>query len=231
MPHITPVVLKLILLNIFIYIGLHFLPPYINEEFFILHKSNFFGLHETMIKGFENYYVLNVGETKIPIDSADSFQWIQIVTSFFNHGSIMHILFNLWGLISFCPLIEIVIGEKRFLQTYLFCGVLGTLFCAFLDPSPNPVLGASGAISGLMVIFALYFPNNKLSIMIPFPITLEAKNWAILFGTISAFFVISDYFHLVYASWAGNISHFGHLAGMVAALIYYYGNGFLRKIM
>jgi membrane associated rhomboid family serine protease len=110
-------------------------------------------------------------------------------------------------------------GAKRFLQYYLFCGIVGGLLTAFLDPSPVSVVGASGALSGLLVALALYFPNLRMSLMFLIPMRAITLAWG--FGIFSAAFVLLN---LVNPSSGvgGNISHFGHLAGMVAALIFFY---------
>lgn len=226
MNNVSPIVLRLIITNVVIFIILRFLPHFIDHNFFSLHKSNLFGLHTTQVHGFEKYYYYVSPTLNEP---ADSFEWVQIVTHFFNHGGFFHILFNMWALANFGSMIEMVFGAKRFLEFYLFCGVFGGLLCAFLDPSPIPIVGASGAIFGVMVAFAIYFPTQKLTFMMPFPITMEAKTWIIVLGIISAFFVFSDYFNLKSASWGGNISHFGHLAGMIAAIVFFYGESLIKK--
>lgn len=206
------------------------LPEAINHEYFSLHKSNLLGLHETIVQDFHRYYLVEQ-ENGSAITDAEGFQWVQIVTHFFNHGGILHILFNMWALANFGSIIEMVLGARRFLEFYLFCGVLGGLFCAFLDPSPIPIVGASGAIFGVMVAFAIYFPQHKLTFLMPFPLTFEARTWIIILGVMSAFFVVSDYLHLPSSKWGGNISHFGHLAGMVSALIFFYGQSLFQKRM
>ena len=144
----------------------------------------------------------------------------------FNHDPqrILHILINMFVLIMFGPQMESIMGGKRFLNFYLFCGVVGGLLTAFIDPSPIPVLGASGAISGLILAFAMYFPRNKLLLF--FFIPMEARLMAQLFAAFSLVMIILD------ATGAdlgrmGGISHFGHLAGMIAAVIFFYGLHYL----
>lgn len=230
MKNISPIVLRLIIANVIVFILLYFLPQNINQEYFSLHKSNLLGLHKTIVQDFHKYYLVSSGVENFVVD-AEAFNWVQIVTHFFNHGGLLHILFNMWALANFGSIIEMVLGAKRFLEFYLFCGVLGGIFCAFLDPSPIPIVGASGAIFGVMVAFAIYFPQHKLTFLMPFPITFEARTWIIILGVMSAFFVVSGYLHLPSESWGGNISHFGHLAGMVSALIFFYGKSILNKRM
>ncbi|MEZ4684692.1 MAG: rhomboid family intramembrane serine protease [Bacteroidia bacterium] len=108
-------------------------------------------------------------------------------------------------------------GPKRFLQYYLFCGIVGGILIAFLDPSPVPVVGASGALAGSLVALALYFPNLRVSLMFMFPMKATTLAWGL--GILSAAFVLMDIVNPGAGS-GGGISHFGHLAGMVAALIF-----------
>jgi membrane associated rhomboid family serine protease len=136
---------------------------------------------------------------------------VQIVTHFFSHTEIFHIVFNMMALISLGSGVEYVLGSKRFLEFYLFCGVLGGILITLFDPSPSPVLGASGAIFGVIVAFAVFFPREGLSIFFLPPI--EARWVAIGIGVVSLGLVITGM--------GGSISHFGHLAGMIAALVYF----------
>lgn len=152
--------------------------------------------------------------------SAHFFEPVQIVTHFFNHGGIMHIFFNMFIFVLIGPTVEMVLGSERFLKFYLFCGVIGGLLITFLDPDYHAVVGASGAIYGVMVAFALFFPREKFYFYFLFPI--EARWFVIGIGALSLFMVVQAYMG---RPMGGNISHFGHLAGMVAAISYFY----LRK--
>ncbi len=156
---------------------------------------------------------------------ADEFKPLQIITHFFSHSrtSFFHIIFNMFVLASFGPILERVMGEKRFLAFYLFCGLVGGLLMAFLDPSISPVVGASGAIFGVMVAFAMYFPKTKLSFMF-IPIGFEARHLVPFFGLVSLVFVVLQYAGI---NAGGPISHFGHLSGMIAAILFFYVEKYL----
>ncbi|MEL6134684.1 MAG: rhomboid family intramembrane serine protease, partial [Bacteroidota bacterium] len=97
--------------------------------------------------------------------------------------------------------------------------ILITLF----DPSWVPVLGASGAISGVMVGIAFFFPNMKIGIFF-LPFSFKARDYAIGWAIISAGLIIAQQLGFV-----GDmmVSHFGHLMGMVAAVIFYYLEKFI----
>ena len=111
-----------------------------------------------------------------------------------------------------------------FLQFYLFCGLFGGLLIAFLDPTSNPVLGASGAISGVALAFAIYFPRQTLLLF--FVIPMKARTLAWVLGGGSAVLVVMQALGIDIGG-LGTVSHFGHLAGMISALIFFYGSRFL----
>ena len=116
------------------------------------------------------------------------------------------------------PVTERVLGGKRFLRFYLFTGVVGGLLITLFDPSNAPVLGASGAISGVLVAFAIFFPDAKLGLLF-IPIQFKARQFVIGLGILSAVLVVGQMFN---PAIGGSISHFGHLAGMIAALLFYF---------
>jgi membrane associated rhomboid family serine protease len=156
------------------------------------------------------------------------FKPIQIITYFFTHGGIIHIAFNMLFLASLGPIVEMVMGPKRFLEFYLFCGVVGGILVTLFDPSPAPVVGASGALFGVLVAFALYFPREKLSFFFLPP--FESKKLVIGIVAISGALVLAD----VLApdskmSVTGGISHFGHLAGAAAGYLYFQVRKFIPK--
>ena len=213
---LTPIVQNLIILNVILYIACE-LVPQISDEYFTLHKTNALGIYEeTTYKGEDVFVIPN---SNFVIEKR-KFLPIQLVTSFFNHShqGIFHILFNMLVLASLGPLIEMVLGSPRFLKFYLFCGVVASLFLAYLDPSPVSVVGASTAISGVLVAFAMYFPKQKLQFLF-IPFGFEARKFVIGIGIFSAAMVLLQ---VLGVTDGGYISHFGHLAGMVAALIFFY---------
>lgn len=232
MQRLSPVVLNLLILNVLVYLAsiLIFRPDsklgYVYEDFFVLHKSNALGIHqEVEYQGSPWYVARQSSEEKIyVVDEADQFRPLQIVTSFFSHSqsSFLHILFNMLALVMFGPMIEGVMGSKRFLQFYLFCGVLSGIMLAFLDPSPNPVVGASTAISGVLIAFGAYFPEASLLLFFFLPV--KARMAAFIWGAIAAGGVLME----LSGRDAGNWSHFGHMAGIISALIFLYLKRYLK---
>ena len=103
-----------------------------------------------------------------------------LVTYMFAHGDFFHLLFNMLGLFFFGPVLEERWGSREFIKFYLLCGlagaVLSSLF-AFADPFTQ-IIGASAAIYGIMVAFAMYWPDTPIYIWGIFPV--KAK-WLVTF--------------------------------------------------
>ncbi|MEM8886448.1 MAG: rhomboid family intramembrane serine protease [Bacteroidota bacterium] len=227
---LTPITKHLILINVVVFVALLIIPNArtIDENYFVLNKSNALGFRDVGIYEGEEYLLTEVEGRNLAVTPIDAFKPVQIVTSFFNHSKrsgprgnerieIFHILFNMLVLGMFGPVCESVLGSKRFLNFYLFCGVVASLLLTFLDPSPIPVLGASTAVSGVLVAFAMTFPNQKMGLMF-LPIYFKSRDFVLGIAGISALLVILQVFGI---NIGGGISHFGHLAGMVAGYLFF----------
>jgi membrane associated rhomboid family serine protease len=94
-------------------------------------------------------------------------QPLALLSSMFMHGSWLHILGNLWFLWLFGPWVEDRMGPGRFLSFYLICGLLAGLAHVASDTgSAIPMVGASGAIGGVMGAYALLFPGSRIRLLI-----------------------------------------------------------------
>lgn len=158
----------------------------------------------------------------------------QIITHMFMHSHVglMHIFFNMFALYMFGTALERVWGAKRFLIYYFVCG-LGAFFLhqvvnaieiynltTQIFPKPGafptdetrymfyyiPVVGASGAVFGLLLGFGMLFPNTRIMLLFP-PIPIRAKVFVFIFGALELF--------LAFSNSGSNIAHFAHLGGMV----------------
>ncbi|MDR3666914.1 MAG: rhomboid family intramembrane serine protease [Ignavibacteriaceae bacterium] len=147
-----------------------------------------------------------------PLGEGYNFQVWQLISYQFLHANFTHILFNMIGLWMFGMEIENIWGSRKFLYFYLLCGVVAGLFNLFLTPllgePPAPTVGASGAIFGVLVAFALFFPNRY--IFLYFFIPVKAKY---LIG----FFVILEF---LMVNSGGNVAHLAHLGGALAGFIF-----------
>jgi membrane associated rhomboid family serine protease len=140
----------------------------------------------------------------------EGYVW-QIVTYMFLHGGLFHILFNMFALFIFGADIERAWGTKNFVKYYFITGI-GAGVASFLLSFNSQVttIGASGAIFGLLVAFALMFPDRIIYLYFLFPI--RAKYMALLFGIIE---LIASFRYT-----GDGIGHFAHLGGMVIGYIY-----------
>jgi len=144
-----------------------------------------------------------------PMWSSD-FGLHQFFTYMFLHASFSHVILNMLGLITFGPELEQYFGEKKFLLFYFTCGILGGLL--HITFSTLPVLGASAAVWGLMLTYALLYPNRILHIYFLLPV--KAK------------YIIGTFFLIEVMSAIGNsmdgVSHYGHVGGAVAGALFYF---------
>lgn len=109
--------------------------------------------------------------------------WATIFSSMFMHGSWMHIISNMWFLWIFGNNVEDALGKVRFTLFYLACGVAAALAQAFLGPnSPIPMVGASGALAGVLGAYLVLFPGSRVLVLITTLIitTIEVPAWLML---------------------------------------------------
>ncbi len=150
------------------------------------------------------------------VGSGDRFALATVFTSLFLHGGLMHLGGNMLFLGVFGPAIEDAMGGARYALYYLAWGVAATLAEIWVDPSTIvPVIGASGAIGGVLGAYLLLYPGNKIEIVIPLLLftAFEVAAWILLGGWfLFQVFVPQD----GVAAWA----HVGgFLAGMLTVLV------------
>jgi membrane associated rhomboid family serine protease len=144
--------------------------------------------------------------------------WV-LLTSVFSHASFFHIFLNMFVLANFGGPLERLLGPRKFLRFYLIAGILSSFVHAYvsltlLGQPYLPALGASGAISGLVIIYCLMFPRAKILIFGLIPVNA-------LWGAIGL--VGLDLWGLLEQA-AGSglpIGYGAHLGGAFAGLIYY----------
>ncbi len=149
-----------------------------------------------------------------------------LVTAGFMHGNVMHILFNMIGLYVFGEMIEKLYGKKWLLLFYFFCLIGSSLMVVGFDAAAGrlakeiPTVGASGAVFGLLAAAALLFPNRQLILLLMFiiPVRLKIKWLAI------GYLVIWLLGLRAMLEGQSNISHIGHLGGMI------FGGGYFLAV-
>ena len=181
-PGLTPTITALIAANLTVFIVQFLLSP--AAEFGLL---RFFGL--------------------VPAEALPRLKLWQFVTYMFLHGGFWHLFFNMFGLFMFGPEIEATWGRRVFLRYYFVCGLGGGLTYTVTSwGSPVPLVGASGALFGILLAYALLFPDRRILLYFIFPI--KAKWFVIAYGAMELY--------LGFANNAGdNVAHFAHLGGMI----------------
>lgn len=95
-------------------------------------------------------------------------EWVTMVTSMFLHGGWLHILSNMWVLFIFGDNVEERMGGPSYLLFYLLSGVAAALLQSFLLPSSSePMIGASGAIAGVLGAYLILFPHARVASLVP----------------------------------------------------------------
>ncbi len=135
----------------------------------------------------------------------------QFVTYMFMHGGAFHIMFNMFVLLIFGGVVEQALGEKRFLALYLISGIGGALMHIGLTGISDVVmLGASGAIFGVLAAYGFMFPSSRIII---FPIPVPLPSWIAIIAIAGLQFLFG-FFNL-----EEGIANFGHLGGIVTGAI------------
>ncbi|WP_295667466.1 rhomboid family intramembrane serine protease [uncultured Mucilaginibacter sp.] len=218
--NLTPVVKNLLIINLICFI-----------PFIILSDSKY---QELVVNNFGLFY----------FDSPKFKVW-QILTYMFIHGGWAHILFNMFALFSFGPILEYAIGPKKFFNLYFICGIGAGLLQMLVQgielqhytgsfltlPAPDdasyimlyganaakvagiftPIVGASGAIFGVLVGFGMLYPDLELMLLFV-PVPIKAK------------YIIPIYIIIELISGFGqfsgdNVAHFAHLGGALLGFI------------
>lgn len=142
-----------------------------------------------------------------PLESGRFAPW-QLVSYSFLHGGLAHVAFNMFGLWMFGAELERVWGPRRF-ATFYFCSVLAAavtqMAVSQFSGSTVPTVGASGGLFGLLVGFAIVFPQRRITPLFP-PIPMPAPVFVALYGGIELLLGVTGS--------ASGIAHFAHLGGI-----------------
>ena len=148
-------------------------------------------------------------------------QPMNVFTSMFLHGGWMHLLGNTWFLWLFGNNIEDSTTRPRFLLFYLLCGVAAALAQVMADPeSIIPMVGASGAISGVMGAYLVLFPRVRVFTMVPlgfYATSIALPAWAML--VYWAFLQIVSQAASTLTEQAGGVAYWAHLGGFAAGVV------------
>ena len=172
-------------------------------------------LLQSLIRPFDSWFWLSP-----PTVLAPSFQLWRVATYMFLHGDLFHLLFNMLAVFMFGCAVERTWGTKLFVRYYLLCG-LGAALLAFIPYGPFysiPIVGASGAIYGILLAYAVLFPRNQIWVLMTFPV--EARYLVVVWGFVA--FVSS-------LMGADGVAHVVHLGGLLTGLALVRWTGFLRS--
>ena len=197
---IPPVTRSLLIINVIMFAATQINEYFMNDDF--------------MVRTFAMFYPAH------PL-----FRWWQPLTHMFMHGGWWHILFNMYTLVMFGMVVERALGTKKFLILYFVTGLGAaalhtgvewldihrlaasaspTAQADILDILRSPMVGASGAIYGVLVTFAMLYPEARMTLIFP-PVTLDAKWMVIIFVGIELLTGITGT--------QVHIAHFAHLGG------------------
>jgi len=196
---VTPVVRNLLIANIAVYLV---------QSFLRIDLARIFGYHT------------------FSLQEMGLFNPIQIFTYMFLHSGMSHIFSNMFGLFMFGPMLENFLGSKRFLILYIVSGVGACLLHGGislfeisqfpLDSADYtmmmsiPMVGASGAIFGMLGAFARLFPNTEM-IIFPLPIPVKAKYLVSLYAL---FEIFSGFYNVM-----PGVAHFAHIGGLIFGIL------------
>lgn len=143
-----------------------------------------------------------------PVQTPYFYPW-QLVSYAFLHGSFGHLFFNMLGLWMFGSELERIWGQRRYIE-FLGASVLAAAACqlviSMLAGYPNPTVGASGGLFGLLLAFGMMFPDRTIMPLFP-PIPMKAKVFVAIYGGIELFLGVKGT--------SSGVAHFAHLGGML----------------
>lgn len=175
------------------------------------------GSGETFVFQYGAIPALVFGEAESPEMGIAIPAYATLITSMFLHGGWMHLIGNMLYLWVFGNNIEDVMGHAKYIGFYVACGILAALSHALTDPSSAiPMVGASGAISGVLGAYLLLFPRARVLVMMPYVGTTR----------VAAGFVLGMWFvmqllsgGMSIGSSGGGIAFFAHIGGFLAGMV------------
>ncbi len=144
---------------------------------------------------------------------------LTVVTSQFLHGGWMHLIGNMLYLWIFGNNVEDAMGHRRYIVFYLLCGSIAALAQALLAPSSQlPMIGASGAISGVLGAYLLLHPRARILVAIPIGILIPAMRLPAV-AVLGFWFVLQMVNSLFASGDQGGVAWAAHVGGFVAGML------------
>ena len=154
-----------------------------------------------------------MGNNQLPLDLYVIPSWLTIFTSMFMHGGFMHLAGNMLYMWIFADNIEDNLGPFKFLIFYLLSGIGAAMTQVLIDTqSQVPMVGASGAIGGVLGAYLINHPNARVLVLIPFGFFSQLIK-------IRALYVLGFWFVLQFISSGGGVAYAAHIGGFVSGVI------------
>lgn len=149
--------------------------------------------------------------------------WFPFVTAIFLHGGFLHILSNMWFLWIFGDNVEDYFGSFMYLVLYFLSGIVGNIVQYMMMPGSNiPLLGASGAIAGVLGAYYILYPNSRIrTLLVLFVfVTIVDIPAAFMLGYWFVLQVISSGSSIASAAQTGGVAFFAHVGGFIAGVLF-----------
>ena len=143
---------------------------------------------------------------------------LTIFTSMFMHGGWFHLIGNMVFLWIFGDNVEDAMGKTKFLIFYLLCGLLAALLQSIIDPTSNiPMIGASGAIAGVLGAYLLLYPRANINVLMWIVIIVSIIKVPAFI--VLGFWIVSQFFSGAMADTSsGGVAYFAHIGGFIAGM-------------
>ncbi|MDR4495914.1 MAG: rhomboid family intramembrane serine protease [Nitrospirales bacterium] len=181
------------------------LPPRMNEAFVYM-----YGAIPAVVFGY----------AQLPTDMVMLPAYGTLISSMFLHGGWMHLIGNMLYLWIFGDNVEDVMGHGKFIVFYVVCGVLAALSHALIDPHSNiPMVGASGAISGILGAYLLLYPHARVLVLIP--LGFFTRLMYVPAGLVLGLWIVMQVLSggMSRGGAGGGVAFFAHIGGFVAGML------------
>jgi len=159
-----------------------------------------------------------MGHNELPLNLYVVPAYITIFTSMFMHGGFMHLIGNMLYMWIFADNIEDNLGKKKFIIFYLLCGIGAAMAQVLMDThSQIPMIGASGAIGGVLGAYLINHPNARVLVLIPFGFFSQLIKIRALY--VLGFWFILQFINSSIMSSQGGVAYAAHIGGFVSGII------------
>jgi len=167
-------------------------------------------------------FFMEYGLVPARVDLRAASTWAPLLTSMFVHGGWLHILSNMWALVIFGDNVEDRLGPLRYLIFYLLAGLVAGLLSVWITPaSAVPMVGASGAIAGVLGAYFLLYPQGRVLTLVPIfllPWLIEIPSIVYL-----GFWFVSQFFNGLASLGGGgmlsDVAWWAHIGGFLAGML------------